>query len=107
MFTREETTEMTINDHGNLALNLSEKHGTGWLSQHTGPFQRKPQHFQGPEKSKAGPSPSPASCTELGMQINHDSSCQQLLEGSLLFQSQHSVRWEHFLDSKRVTLQLL
>lgn len=91
MFTREETTEMTINDHGNLALNRSENHGTGWLSQHTGPFQRKPQHFQGPEKRKAGPSPSPESCTELGMQISHDSSCQQLLGGTLLFQSQHSA----------------
>lgn len=53
MLTGKETTEKTVNEHGNMG-SPSAAWKIGWLSQHTGHFQRKPEHFQGTEKSKVG-----------------------------------------------------
>lgn len=87
MLTGKETTEKTTDEHGNRnpKWRLEDRGQGGYRS--TPATFRGQSTFSVQRRAKRDKALLHSMCRELGMQINHDSSCQQLLEkGNLLFQ---------------------
>lgn len=88
ILTRKETTEKTINEHRNLDSKCClEDMGQGGYHSTPVTFRGSQSTFRVLRRAKQDKALLHPMCKELGMQINHDSSCQQLLEkGNIPFQ---------------------